>query len=70
LITLFTGIFVFPAALGILVISGMILLFHGLHGTATYYHGTATTDEGIHGAATAPQANPVAPTTPASLDQH
>jgi len=67
---LFTGIFVFPAALGILVISSMILLFHGLHGTATSYHGTATTDEGIHGAATAPQANPSAPTTPPSLDQH
>jgi cytochrome c oxidase subunit 4 len=32
---LFTGIFVFPAMLGILVIGSMILLFGPLHGTST-----------------------------------
>jgi cytochrome c oxidase subunit 4 len=61
---LFTGIFVFPAALGILVIGSMILLFHGLHGTSTYYHGTPSSNEGIHGAATTPTGNPESPTTP------
>ena len=35
---LFTGIFVFPAMLGTLVIGGMILLFHVLHGEATALH--------------------------------
>ena len=49
---LFTGIFVFPALLGTLVIVACILLFGPLHGTATEIHGTATTNEGIHGAAT------------------
>ncbi|MBV9109462.1 MAG: cytochrome C oxidase subunit IV family protein [Gemmatimonadetes bacterium] len=36
---LFTGIFVFPAVLGTLVIGGMILLFHVVHGEATQIHG-------------------------------
>jgi cytochrome c oxidase subunit 4 len=36
---LFTGIFVFPALLGTLVICGMILLFHVVHGEATALHG-------------------------------
>ena len=39
---LFTGIFVFPALLGCLVIGGMILLFHVLHGEATAIHGDMT----------------------------
>ena len=39
---LFTGIFVFPALLGCLVIGGMILLFHVLHGEATAIHGDLT----------------------------
>ncbi|HEX8694486.1 MAG TPA: cytochrome C oxidase subunit IV family protein [Longimicrobium sp.] len=51
---LFTGIFVFPALLATLVIGGMILLFHVIHGEATALHGTLTTDEGIHGASTNP----------------
>ena len=51
---LFTGIFVFPALLGTLVIGSMILLFHVLHGTATQMHGTPTTNEAVHGAATTP----------------
>jgi len=51
---LFTGIFVFPAMLATLVIGGMILLFHVLHGLSTDIHGTPTTEEGIHGAATNP----------------
>jgi cytochrome c oxidase subunit 4 len=61
---LFTGIFVFPALLGTLVIGSMILLFGPLHGTSTAIHGTASSDEGVHGAATAPAGNPAAPTTP------
>ena len=36
---LFTGIFVFPALLGTLVICGMILLFHVVHGEATAING-------------------------------
>ena len=36
---LFTGIFVFPAVLATLVIGGMILLFHVVHGEATQIHG-------------------------------
>jgi cytochrome c oxidase subunit 4 len=36
---LFTGIFVFPALLGTLVICGSILLFHVVHGEATAIHG-------------------------------
>ncbi|HEU0013280.1 MAG TPA: cytochrome C oxidase subunit IV family protein [Longimicrobium sp.] len=67
---LFTGIFVFPAALGILVIGSMIILFHGLHGTATYYHGTASSNEAVHGAATTPSGNPEAPTTPPADGGH
>jgi cytochrome c oxidase subunit 4 len=39
---LFTGIFVFPALLGTLVIGGMILLFHVLHGGSTAIHGDLT----------------------------
>jgi cytochrome c oxidase subunit 4 len=51
---LFTGIFLFPAALGTLVIGGMILLFHVLHGEATLLHpgeGVA----GAHAPAAAPE---------------
>jgi cytochrome c oxidase subunit 4 len=51
---LFTGIFVFPALLATLVIGGMILLFHVLHGLSTDLHPTLTTEEGIHGASTNP----------------
>lgn len=32
---LFTGVFVFPAVLGVLVIGSMILLFGPIHGTST-----------------------------------
>ena len=39
---LFTGIFVFPAMLGTLVIGGMLLLFHVVHGEATALHGDIT----------------------------
>lgn len=39
---LFTGIFVFPAMLATLVIGGMLLLFHVLHGEATAIHGDIT----------------------------
>lgn len=39
---LFTGIFVFPALLAVLVIGGMLLLFHVLHGEATAIHGDMT----------------------------
>jgi cytochrome c oxidase subunit 4 len=39
---LFTGIFVFPAMLAVLVIGGMLLLFHVLHGEATAIHGDMT----------------------------
>jgi cytochrome c oxidase subunit 4 len=63
---LFTGIFVFPALLAVLVICGMIFLFGPLHGTSTAIWGTETSNEGIHGAATAPKGNPRAPTTPPS----
>lgn len=63
---LFTGVFVFPALLGTLVIGSMILLFHLLHGTSTAIHGTATSNEAIHGPATAPSGQPAAPTTPPS----
>jgi cytochrome c oxidase subunit 4 len=63
---LFTGIFVFPALLGALVIGSMILLFGPLHGTSTAIHGTMSSDEGVHGSSTAPQGNPAAPTTPPS----
>lgn len=63
---LFTGIFVFPALLGVLVIGSMILLFGPLHGTSTAIHGTETSREDVHGSGTAPQGNPGAPTTPPS----
>ena len=63
---LFTGIFVFPALLGTLVIGSMILLFGPLHGTATARHGTTTGNEATRGAATATQGSPAAPTTPPS----
>src|SRR4029079_5347080 len=55
---LFTGIFVFPALLACLVIGGMILLFHVLHGEATALHGTLTSNEAVHGAATNPSPGP------------
>lgn len=51
---LFTGVFVFPALLGTLVIVGMIMLFDVLHGTSTAIHGTPTTIEGVSGAGTVP----------------
>lgn len=51
---LFTGIFLFPALLGTLVIGSMILLFGVLHGTSTVVHPTPTTNQGIHGASTTP----------------
>ncbi|HEX8394324.1 MAG TPA: cytochrome C oxidase subunit IV family protein [Longimicrobium sp.] len=65
---LFTGVFLFPAALAILVIGSMIMLFHILHGTATRYpgHGTLTNNESVHGTSTAPSGNPTAPTTPST----
>jgi cytochrome c oxidase subunit 4 len=63
---LFTAIFVFPALLGTLVICGMILLFHVLHGGSTAIHPTLTSNEAIHGASTTTTAPPAAPaTTPA-----
>lgn len=55
---LFTGIFVFPAMLATLVIGGMILLFHVLHGEATAIHPTLTSNEAIHGASTNPSPGP------------
>jgi cytochrome c oxidase subunit 4 len=55
---LFTGIFVFPAMLATLVIGGMILLFHVLHGEATAIHPTLTSNEAIHGAGTSPSPGP------------
>ena len=55
---LFTGIFVFPAMLAMLVIGGMILLFHVLHGEATAVHPTLTSNEAIHGAGTSPSPGP------------
>lgn len=62
---LFTGIFVFPALLGALVIGSMILLFGPLHGTSTSCKpGERTT--ACAAPAAAPQANPAAPTTPPS----
>lgn len=55
---LFTGIFVFPALLGCLVIGGMIMLFHVLHGEATAIHPTLTSNEAVHGAGTSPSPGP------------
>ena len=60
---LFTGIFVFPAMLGILVIGSMILLFGPLHGTAT--KPIAATAAQVAPATPAPAANPAATSTPA-----
>lgn len=51
---LFTGIFVFPALLGVLVIGSMILLFGVLHGTSTEIHGPPTSMEGVSGPSAAP----------------
>ena len=53
---LFTGIFVFPAVLGVLVIGSMILLFQLVHGASTQIHGTPTGREDVHGASTRPAA--------------
>lgn len=47
---LFTGIFVFPAMLATLVIGGMLLLFHVLHGEATAIHGDITPHAEAHAA--------------------
>ncbi len=49
---LFTGIFVFPAVLGTLVIGGMILLFHVVHGEATQIHGEMELQPQMDAAAT------------------
>jgi cytochrome c oxidase subunit IV len=59
---IFTGVFAFPLALAALVIVGMYLLFHVLHGTSTAIHGTFTADYEIHGPATVP--DPAGPTSP------
>ena len=58
---LFTGVFVFPALLGVLVIGGMILLFGPIHGTST-----AITPEQREAA----QADAAAHATPAAAGQH
>jgi cytochrome c oxidase subunit 4 len=52
---LFTAIFVFPALLGTLVISGMIVLFHAVHGEATAIHGTISGEAVVHGSSTLPK---------------
>ncbi len=65
---IFTGVFVFPLALGALVIVGMFLLFHVLHGTSTAIHGTLTDEYEIHGPTTAPV--PGSPTTPPPAVPH
>jgi hypothetical protein len=49
---------VFPALLACLVIGGMILLFHVLHGEATALHPTLTSNEAVHGAGTSPSPGP------------
>ncbi len=60
---LFTGIFVFPAMLGALVIGSMILLFGPLHGTST--KPIAATASPVAPATPEPAANPTAtPTSP------
>jgi len=51
---LFTGIFVFPALLGTLVIGGMLLLFHVVHGGSTALHGMPGEEAEVHRAAPAP----------------
>jgi len=56
---LFTGIFIFPAMLGTLVIGSMILLFNVLHGAATVINRTPTANEAIHGSSTNPTTVPV-----------
>lgn len=61
---LFTGIFVFPALLGMLVIGSMILLFGPLHGTST--KPIAATAAQVAPAPPAPGANPTASPTPPS----
>ena len=53
---LFTAIFVFPALLGTLVIGGMLLLFHVIHGQATALHGMPGHEVDV----TAPAAPPAA----------
>ena len=59
---LFTGIFVFPAMLAILVIGSMILLFGPLHGTST--KPIAATAAQVAPAPPVPEANPTAAPTP------
>ena len=59
---LFTGIFVFPALLGVLVIGSMILLFGPLHGTST--KPIAATAAPVAPATPAPAANRTATPTP------
>ena len=61
---LFTGIFVFPALLGTLVIGSMILLFGPLHGTST--KPIAARPGQVAPAQPAPEANPTAAPTPAA----
>ena len=59
---LFTGVFVFPALLGTLVIGSMIILFQALHGTSTDIWGTPSEREAVHGASTSPgRAEPAQP---------
>ena len=55
---LFTGIFVFPALLAVLVISAMIFLFGPLHGTSTAIERPVTSYEAAPGAAAAHTAPP------------
>jgi cytochrome c oxidase subunit 4 len=62
---LFTGIFVFPALLAVLVISGMIFLFGPLHGTSTAIPRPVTSHD-MDQAKAAPVDNPGARPTPSS----
>ncbi|WP_420127772.1 cytochrome C oxidase subunit IV family protein [Longimicrobium sp.] len=66
---LFTGIFVFPALLGTLVIGSMILLFGPLHGLAT--KPIAATNAQVAPATPEPVANPAAASAaPAAAPGH
>ena len=65
---LFTGIFVFPALLGVLVIGSMILLFGPLHGTST--KPIAATAAQVAPAPPAPGANPTAAPAPSPAPGH
>jgi cytochrome c oxidase subunit IV len=54
---LFTAIFVFPALLGTLVIGGMLLLFHVIHGQSTALHGMPGHEVDARAPAAAPAAH-------------